>query len=58
MKICTKYKKVIFNKGWNQIIVKLVSLEDDKRIFEVSNENRNSTEWILIALPNEFVRLL
>lgn len=56
--IITNYNKVKFIQGWNQIIIKLVSLEDDKRIFEVSNENRNSTEWILIALPNEFVRLL
>ena len=56
--IITKYSKVKFNKGWNQIIIKLVSLEDDKRIYEVSNENRSSTEWILVALPNEFVRLL
>ncbi len=56
--IITKYNKVKFNKGWNQIVIKLISADNDKRIFEVSNENRNSTEWILEALPNEFVRLI
>lgn len=56
--IITKYSNVEFNQGWNQVIIKLISIENDTRIFEVSNENRSSTEWILVALPNEFVRLL
>ena len=56
--IITKYNNVEFNQGWNQVIIKLISIENDTRIFEVSNENRSSTEWILVALPNEFVRLL
>ncbi len=56
--IITKYNKVNFNQGWNQIIITLFSLEDDRRIFEVTNENRNLTEWIFEALPNEFVGLL
>jgi len=56
--IITKYNKVKFNTGWNQVIIKLVSIEEDKRTFEVTSVERNSTEWILVALPNEFVRLL
>ncbi len=56
--IITNYNKVIFKQGWNEIIVKLISLDNDKRIFEVLNENKSPTEWILIALPNEYVRLL
>ncbi len=56
--IITTYSKVKFNRGWNQIIIKLISADDDRRIFEVRNENRISTEWLLVALPNEFVRLL
>lgn len=56
--IITKYNNVEFNKGWNQVIIKLISINNDTRIFEVTNENRSSTEWILVALSNEFVRLL
>lgn len=56
--IITKYNNVKFNQGWNQVITKIISIENDTRIFEVSNENRSSTEWILVALPDEFVRLL
>jgi hypothetical protein len=56
--IVTIYNKVNFNRGWNQIIIKLISTDNDKRIFEVTNESRSSTEWLLIALPNEFVRVL
>ena len=56
--IITKYNNVKFSQGWNQIIIKLVSLENDIRLFEVFNENNILTEWILTALPNQFVRLL
>ncbi len=56
--IITQYNKVVFKQGWNQIILKLVSLDDGIRTFEVLNENKITTEWVLVALPNEFVRLL
>ena len=56
--IVTTYNKVKFNRGWNQIIIKLISVDNDFRVFEITNDNRSATEWVLIALPNEFVRLL
>ena len=56
--IITNYDKVKFTVGWNQIIIKLVSLDNGIRAFEVFNENKNTTEWVLESLPNEFVRLL
>jgi hypothetical protein len=56
--IITTYNNVKFNQGWNQVIIKLVSKVNDIRNYEITNENRVNTEWILVALGNEWVRLL
>lgn len=56
--IVTEYKNVKFNKGWNQIIIKLVSTENNVRLFQVLNEKRSQTEWFISFVPNEFVGLL
>ena len=53
----TKYKNVQFNKGWNQIIIELTDIENERRVFEVSNVNRVKTVWRFIALHNQFTRL-
>ncbi len=53
----TKYKNVQFNEGWNQIIIELVEIGNETRIFEVSNASKVETEWRFIALINQFTRL-